>query len=187
MAMAVRMGMGAGGMIGDVPGVAVGVEMHLIRTVAMHMEVNAGLDQHIDEAPAQQHQHHAHREFEPARQPLVQRQLQRIDGTPEGAECRGMAQPPQRAMADDGAETLLVRGDRGHGGDVVGLQRVLQSEQEAEENPGEHGPSYSGSRAGPRGLFTAGCFWSPATAEAGAFPRRPFCYQVPSLRRSTDR
>ena len=41
MALGVRMGMGARGMICHIARVAVGVEMHLARGVAVHMEMNA--------------------------------------------------------------------------------------------------------------------------------------------------
>jgi hypothetical protein len=43
-----------------------------------------------------------------------------------------MAEPPGQAMPDDVANLGAARGDAGHRGDMIGLERVLHAEEKTE-------------------------------------------------------
>ena len=111
------------------------------------------LDQHVEQPRTQQHQHDADREFEPARQPLVQGQLQRIDRTAEGAERQRVAQAPQRAMPHDGAEALLVRRRSRPRRQCGRPPARAEGRAGNRRDPGEHEEAIAARTRARRGLF----------------------------------
>ena len=58
--------------------------------------------------------------------------------TGKGEQRQRMAEPPGQPMLDDIADLAAPRRDRGDGGDMVGLQRMLHAQQEAETQNCEH-------------------------------------------------
>src|SRR5258708_30123580 len=71
------------------------------------------------------------------------------DGAPEqdysagkGEQCQGMAEPPGQAVLDDVADVSAARGDAGHRGDMIGLERVLHTQQKPQSQNSEHLPPH---------------------------------------------
>ena len=69
------------------------------------------------------------------------------DGAPEqncgagnGEQCQGMAEAPGQPVLDDVPDLSAARGDAGHRGDMIGLERVLHTEQKPQSQNSEHLP-----------------------------------------------
>ena len=61
------------------------------------------------------------------------------DSTPEqncgagnGEQCQGMAEAPGQTVPDDVPDVSAARGDAGHRGDMIGLERMLHTEQKSQ-------------------------------------------------------
>ena len=76
------------------------------------------------------------------------------DGVPEqdrrtgkGKQRQRVPEPPGQPVLDDVSDLAASRCDRGHRGDVVGLQRMLHAQQEAKTQDCEHAsPAFLGPR-----------------------------------------
>jgi hypothetical protein len=51
-----------------------------------------------------------------------------------------MAEPPGQSVLDDVADVSTARGDAGHRGDMIGLERVLHPKQKPQSQNSEHAP-----------------------------------------------
>ena len=55
-------------------------------------------------------------------------------------QCQGMAEAPGQPVLDDVPDLSAARGDAGHRGDMIGLERVLHTEQKPQSQNSEHLP-----------------------------------------------
>jgi hypothetical protein len=123
-----------------VRGRVVGMQVQVADAVVrMHVDVHAAPAQAPEHVGAERDQHAAGGDLEAARHPLRQRRAERDQGAAEQQQRPGVAAAPDRRHLHSLAPRARAAGQRGHRRDVVGLQRVPQPDQQAEEQDREHG------------------------------------------------
>ena len=120
-----------------IPAMAVGVEMAL-PIVVMGMEVYVLSPRAAEHVGAEQHQHQADRELQRMRGPAWQRVVDQQQYPAKPEQRQGVTQPPGRALSRRTAQVAAACAQAGHGGQMIGLEGVLQTEQQAEEQDGGH-------------------------------------------------
>ena len=118
-------------------GMAVGVEMD-DAVVAVAMEMQTLAPQPPQQMRAKPDQHDADRRLERPRQTFRDGVAKQDGRAGKDKQRQRMAQSPGQPMLDDVADLAAARRDRGDGGDVIGLQRMLHAEQKTETQNTEH-------------------------------------------------
>jgi hypothetical protein len=95
------------------------------------VEATRGVEQPED---AEQDQHRGDDELEPARDARAEGEPEPDDERPRERERRHVAQAPEDADERAVGEAALARDDRRDGDEVVGIGRVLEPEDEAEDD-----------------------------------------------------
>jgi hypothetical protein len=113
-------------------GMAVRVNMHGAVAMAVLVEMHAVAPQPPQHVSAETHQHDADRRLERPCQAFGDRPAEQDSCAREHEQRQRMAEPPGQAVPDDVADVGAARGDAGHRGDMIGLERVLHTEQKPE-------------------------------------------------------
>ena len=133
---------------------AVRMRMEVRRTggMAVRVEVDAFAPQPVERVGTQQDQHHAHRQLERLRRPLRHDRAEHQHRTTEQHQRQRVAGAPGHALRDGVRQRAAARGQRGDGGQMVGVGGMAQPEQEAErQDRGQrHRCSRSNFRPGSR-------------------------------------
>lgn len=87
---------------------------------------------------AKTNQHDADSELDRARERFGDGPAERKGSAGEGEQGQGVADPPGQAMLDDVGDIASPHGDAGDRGHVIGLERVLQSQEKPEPQNSEH-------------------------------------------------
>ena len=113
--------------------VAVRVQVDGAVVVPVQVHVHAALDDAAQHAPAERDQHHADPRLQQAGGLLRHRQPEQQADAADGEQHDAVAGPPGGPLQHGAAEAPLARRQRRHRRQMVGLQRVAQAEQDAEE------------------------------------------------------
>ncbi len=142
------------------------VGVHVDRAVRMQMGVkmHAITPQPPKHMRAKANQHDPDARLDWPRKCFRDRVAQQDGDAGKGQQSEGVAEPPRQAMFDNVANFSAARRNRGDRGDMVGLERVLHSQQKTQPQNSEH------ARPAPYSLR------HPPTAEPAmrSSPRREF-------------
>src|SRR5207302_5015930 len=61
-------------------------------------------------------------------------------GAGKGKQRQRVTEPPGQAVLDDVADMAAAHRDAGHGGDMIGFERMLHAQQESKPQNSEHWP-----------------------------------------------
>ena len=148
-------------------GVAVGVDVNRAVAVAVFVKMHAVTPQPPQYMRAEANQHDADGALQRPRELLRDGVTEHNRGACEHEQGQGMAEAPGQAVLDDIADMAAARGDAGHRGDMIGLERVLHSQQKPKPQNSEHKVPYS-----PRPGFIASAA-RPVRAKFGPECSRP--------------
>ena len=116
------------------------VDMKVLDAVAMPvlMEVHALAPQPPQHMRAQPDEHDADCSFQRTRQMFGNSVTKQNRGTGEHEKRQGVPQSPGQTVFDDVADIGAPGSDAGHRRNMIGLERVLHSENEAKSQNSEH-------------------------------------------------
>ncbi len=113
-------------------GMTVGVDVNRAVAVAMGVKMHAVAPKPPQHMGAETDQHDSDGGLERPGEMFGDGMPEQDRGAGKDEQRHGMAKPPGQAVLDDVADMAAPRGDRGHRGDVVSLERMLHPEEKAE-------------------------------------------------------
>ena len=119
-------------------GMAVGVEMNRAVVMAVRVDMHAVAPQPPQQMRAEADQHDADRGLQRRGELFGDGVAEQDRSTRKRKQRQRMPEPPGQPVLDDVADVAAPRRDRGDGGDMIGLQRMLHAQQEAKTQDCEH-------------------------------------------------
>src|SRR5712671_7729561 len=130
---------------------AVGVKMHRAIAMPVAVEVHAVAPQPPQHMRAEADQHDADRRLDRLCDGVGDRPAEQNGSTGEYEQGQRVTKPPGQPVLDDIADVGAARGNAGHRGDVIGLERMLHAQKKPETQNSEHTPPACSRRIVARG------------------------------------
>ena len=119
-------------------GMAVGMEMHRAVAMAVFVKMHAVAPQPPQHMRAETNQHEADGGLDRPGNAFGNRAAEQHGCAGKGKQRQRMAEAPGQSVPDDVADVATARSNAGHGGDMIGFERMLHTQQKPKPQNSEH-------------------------------------------------